>query len=102
MEKLWGLQSLDGPLLACLTTAGRSKLIALVQMERETRTRFSMAQFVAQLGRWVTRDSSLTRSQRKAGRALERQGLRILVRLEAEGGLAEEDRAWISTHCRRN
>ena len=64
--------------------AGRSKSTAPVRMVRATPTLYSMGPLAVQLGRWATRDSSLTRSQRKAGRALELLGFRNLG--EAGGG----------------
>jgi len=72
--------------------AGRSKSTEPVLMVRATPILYSMGPLAVQLGRWATRDSSLTRSQRKAGRALELLGLEILAKLEAERGAEKADR----------
>ena len=78
-----------GPSAECLTTAGRLKSIEPARMVRATPTLYSMGHVAEQLGRWATRNSLLTRSQRKAGRALELLGLELLAK-QAEGRGAEK------------
>jgi len=74
----------DGQSRECSMTVGRSKSIEPVRMVRGTLTLCSMGPLAVQLGRLGIRNSSLTRSQRKAARALELLGLEILAKL-AEG-----------------
>jgi hypothetical protein len=80
-------QSLDGQLPECLMMAGHSKSTGRARMVRATPTLLSMGPLAVQLGRLATRNSLLTRSQRKAGRALELLGLEILAKREVGNGV---------------
>jgi hypothetical protein len=80
-------QSLVGQSPECLTMAGRSKSTGHARMVRATPTLLSMGPLAVQLGRLATKNSSLTPSQRKAGRALELLGLEIWAKREAENGV---------------
>src|SRR5258707_15202266 len=73
----------------CSMTAGRLKSTEPVLMVRATPTLLSMGPLAVQLGRWATRDSSLTPSQRKAGRALERLGLELLAKQAEAAGVGK-------------
>src|SRR5712664_1426644 len=95
-------QSLAGPSAECLTTVGRSKSTAPVRMVRATPTLYSMGHVAEQLGRWATRNSSLTRSQRKAGRALELLGLELLVKRAEGHGTEKADHESIHIPSKRN
>jgi len=54
-----------------------------------------------QLGRWATKNSSLTRYQKKVGRAFEVLGLEILAKLEVESGAEKTDHVSICTRYKK-
>src|SRR5947208_5775466 len=88
-----GWQSLADLLHGCSTMVGRSKSIGPAQMVLRTPILASMARLGVLLGHSVTRDLSLTRSQRNVGQALERLASNLWVKLAEARGTEKAGRA---------
>jgi len=95
-------QSLADLLHECSTMVGHLKSIGPVQMVLGMRTVSFMAQLGELLGRSVTNDLSLTRSQRNAGRALEALASNLWVKLAEARGAEKAGRESTRTRNKRN
>ncbi len=95
-------QSLEGLLHECSMMVGRSKSTEPVQMVLGMRTLSCMAQLGELLGHSVTNDSSLTRSQRKAGQALEVLASNLWVKLAEARGAEKAGRESTRIRSKRN
>lgn len=81
--------------------AGRSKSIGPAQMAPETQTLFSMVLRAVQLGRWVTRNSSLIRCQKKVVPALEELASELSEKLAEGLGVEKAGRESTRTRSKR-
>jgi hypothetical protein len=82
--------------------AGRSKSTEPARMVRATLILFSMGPRAVQLGRWASRDSSLTPSRRKAGQALELLGSELSAKQAEADGVGKVAHASTLIRSKRN